>query len=124
MTKTLLALTPWGLRMHKPTRPQMYVIVRGDFSSTYKMVQGTHALAAYALNHPEKLKTWNNEYLIFLETFLEQNLKSLYVKLLTKDIVVSAFREPDQNNQITAIAVYEDGTGRVKKALDGLSTAK
>ncbi len=110
--------------MHKPTRPQMYVIVRSDFSNVYKMVQGNHAQVAYGFEYPHNLRTWNNEYLIYLETFLECNLKEVYEKLLRAGIDVSSFKEPDQNNQMTAVAVYEDGSGKVKKALDGLSTAK
>ena len=110
--------------MHKPTRPQMYVIVRKDFDKIYKMVQGAHALSGYSLKYHETFKEWNNEYLIFLETFLEVNLKSVYEDLATKGFQVSAFREPDQNNQVTAIAIYEDGSGKVKKALDRIKTAQ
>jgi hypothetical protein len=110
--------------MLKPIRPQMYVIVRSDFSSVYKMVQGAHALSGYSLKYHETFKEWNNEYLIFLETFLEVNLKSIYQDLITKGFQVSAFKEPDQHDQITALAVYEDGSGKVKKVLDELKLAQ
>lgn len=109
--------------MVKPIVPRMYVVVRKDLDQTYRMVQGSHALAQYALEHPEELKVWNNEYLIFLSTFLEVNMQNLYRKLVSKGFTVSKFNEPDQNGQMTAIALFEDGSGRVTRALEKLPLA-
>lgn len=38
--------------------PRMYVLVRLDLAEDYRMVQGAHALAKYALEHPSEFKTW------------------------------------------------------------------
>jgi len=88
--------------------PRMYIIVRGDLSETYRLVQGAHALAQYALEYPEEFKKWNNQYLIFLKVF---NLISLYdlMEYRFKKAKISVFKEPDLDNQPTAIAILCDG---------------
>lgn len=88
--------------------PRMYVIVRGDLSETYRMVQGAHALAQFAIEHSEEFKKWNNQYLIFLKVF---NLISLYdlMEYRFKKAKISVFKEPDLDNQPTAIAIYDNG---------------
>lgn len=91
-------------------KPRMYIIVRGDLSETYRMVQGAHALAQFAMDHPEEFKQWNNEYLIFLKVFNKIALVDFIIKKLSKSYVpYSLFKEPDLDNQITAIALYNNG---------------
>jgi len=109
--------------MVKSIGPRMYVVTRKDFDPVYRSVQGAHALAQYALEHPEELRTWNNEYLIYLGVFLEANLDRLYNKLLDKGYKLSKFHEPDQRDQLTAIAIFEDGSGRVANELKGIPLA-
>lgn len=94
--------------MNVPIEPRMYVIVRRDLSETYRMVQGTHALAQYALEHPDLLKEWSNEYLIFLSVFNLKALRELKMNLTGK-VEFSTFYEPDLDNQETAIALYDTG---------------
>ena len=50
--------------MKEPLEPRMYLILREDLA--YKYIQGGHVLAAFALEHPDQLKAWNNGYLICL----------------------------------------------------------
>jgi len=71
------------------------------------MVQGAHALAEYAIKFPNQFHQWNNGYLIFLSVFNLKALKDLRLNLYDKDAAV--FCEPDLDNQITAIAIYDDG---------------
>ncbi len=101
----------------------MYVVVRSDFDASYRMVQGAHALTKYVQENPNTAQVWNNEYLIFLRTFLEINLKEIHSNLVANGFTVAAFNEPDQNFQMTALAVYEDGSGHVAKILKGLQLA-
>ena len=82
---------------------KMYVIVREDLGTIYKMVQGSHALAAYMLEHGQEAKKWNNETLIFLTVKNQEKLFNLKFKLETKNIEFSEFYEPDINNELTAI---------------------
>ena len=55
-TWRLWTSTEKSSQMPKECRPQMYVVVRGDFSPTYKMAQGAHALAAFDHSYPEVSK--------------------------------------------------------------------
>jgi len=116
--------------MVKPVDPRMYVVVRKDLDQTYRMVQGAHALAAYTMDYPVWAKEWGNKYLIFLGTFLEANLKKVFLELTAysdemegEGFPIAIFKEPDQMDQLTAIAVFEDGTGHVSKLLGHLSLA-
>jgi hypothetical protein len=38
--------------MSIPSQSKMFVLVRKDLGTTYKMVQGSHALAQYMLDWP------------------------------------------------------------------------
>ena len=102
--------------------PRMYVIIRGDLHPTYAMVQGAHALTAFIMKHPNQTKEWNNEYLIFLKVFNYKELISFKEDILTKseNVLVrwSVFNEPDLDNQMTAIALYDNG-----RVVDGLHLA-
>lgn len=98
--------------------PRMYVLVRLDLSETYRVVQGSHAVCKYALEHYDQFKVWNNGYIVYLGV---QNLIALRkwdMKLMDSSKVYSVFREPDLDNQETAIACYDDG-----KIFEGLRLA-
>ncbi len=111
------------------TEPRLYVILREDLS--YKYVQGQHAVAQYALEHPASLKDWDNKYLIDLSVFNGLALNELLNELkadiclgpsesyeLSGDECYSVFYEPDLQSPLpTAIAIYENGEGRVAKFL-------
>lgn len=81
----------------------MYVVVRTDLEKSSSAVQAGHALAQYCIDYPEHQTEWNNNYLIYLVAENEQQLEELLYKLSLKDLEVSIFREPDLDNQITAI---------------------
>ncbi|MFW6219839.1 MAG: hypothetical protein ACOC33_03285 [bacterium] len=86
----------------------MYVIVRGDLSTEYRMVQGAHALAQVAINNPVDFEKWGNEYLIFLKVWNYNSIVSLFYKLLSEGYAITKFNEPDLNGQMTAIALYTE----------------
>lgn len=69
----------------------------------YGCVQGGHAVAQWLLEHPNQ--NWNNNYLIYLYADLDK--WRVRLDLTNKDY--SIFREPDLNNQLTAIALQDDG---------------
>ncbi len=62
-----------------------------------------HAVAQWLLEHPNQ--NWNNNYLIYLYADLDK--WRVRLDLTNKDY--SMFREPDLNNQLTAIALQDDG---------------
>ena len=86
----------------------MYIICREDLSPLYAAIQGGHALAAHALEHPEDFKDWNNSFLIYLKKKNEQGLIKLYDKLTSIGVKCGKFFEPDIGHQLTAISCYAD----------------
>lgn len=85
---------------------RLYVLTRKDLDLPYQAVQGAHAVAQWMLDNPGH--EWNNGYLIFLEVENEKMLDHWIWKIQTKrrDVKISKFREPDIDNELTAIAVY------------------
>lgn len=68
--------------------------------------QGMHALHEFIEEYTAKYKIWlKNPYIGFLSTQDELSLSKLKEKLQLKGLSVSSFREPDLDNQLTAIAV-------------------
>lgn len=108
--------------MNVPIEPRMYVIVREDLSMKY--IQGAHALAEFALDYYEKFQEWENKYIIFLSVFNGLALEDLKIKLLSKNVALSEFIEPDlQSNLPTALCLFDDGKNGYRDYLKGLSLA-
>lgn len=70
-------------------------------------VQAMHAAIQFQHDHPEYAECWykQSNYLGFLSVSNETELNILIEKAIAKDIKISIFREPDIENQITAIAL-------------------
>lgn len=83
----------------KETNP---IICESD-DAVYGCVQGGHAVAQWLLEHPKQ--DWNNNYLIYLYADLDK--WKVRLDLVNKDY--SSFYEPDLGNQLTAIALQDDG---------------
>ncbi len=94
----------------------MYVITRSDLGAGYQAVQSTHAAIQFGVEHAEEHKEWyeNSNYLGLLSVANEQELHQLIIKAREQGIKHSIFREPDIDNQITAIALE---AGRKSKKL-------
>ena len=88
---------------------KMFILVRSDLGSPYKYVQGGHALAQYALQHTQRFNEWHNETIVFLDVKDENALLKWNDKLFYSDKVISIFKEPDIDYQMTAISCYDDG---------------
>lgn len=65
--------------------------------------QKLDAVAQWLLEHPNQ--EWNNSYLIYLYADLDK--WKVRLDLVNKDY--SSFYEPDLGNQLTAIALQDDG---------------
>lgn len=85
---------------------RLYVLTRGDLEKSYQAVQAGHAVAQFLLENPES--NWKNNYLIYLNVKDEEELKYWMWKLNKKGIKYSEFKEPDINNETTAVAVAND----------------
>ena len=85
---------------------KLYVLVRKDLSKSQQAIQGGHAVAEYLLRG--RLLSWDNGTLVYLAIHDEEDLKS-WGEIF--DIMCAwwvPFREPDKNNELTAIAVLLD----------------
>lgn len=81
-------------------------MTRRDLKLPYQSVQSAHAAIQFQYEHPELAKLWykQSNYLAFLTVANEEELVKLIDKAEAKGIKHSIFREPDINNQITAVA--------------------
>lgn len=72
----------------------------------YAAVQAGHAAIDYQHQFPADAKNWhtNSNYLAYLTVKDEEELIDLVTKASLRGIRFSIFREPDINNQITAVA--------------------
>lgn len=84
---------------------KMYVLVRKDLTKAQQAVQGGHALAQFLLNHSSH---WENGTLIYLGVKGERQLMNWIRKLDRKQVDVAVWREPDKDNEITAIAAHSE----------------
>ena len=89
--------------------PKMYVLVRNDLSSSYKFVQGAHALAQYSILFPENFSKWNNSTIAFLAVRNYKDLIAIELTLMATKKIFASFREEDLDNQLTSIACYDTG---------------
>lgn len=81
---------------------KMYILVRNDLSNSQKAVQAGHALAEYLQRRPDT--QWKNGTLVYLKVRNEEELLDWHSKL---DCI--GFREPDKNNELTALALVSGG---------------
>lgn len=86
---------------------KLYLVTRKDIAPGYQAVQSCHALRQFTEEHPEIDKEWfkSSNYLCLLSVKNEEELYFLICQAKDKDIKLSVFREPDIENQITAIAL-------------------
>lgn len=96
----------------------MYVLVRLDLAETYRIVQGSHALAQLALDAPTAFQMWGNGTIVYLGVRCLKDLKLWKEKLAAENLCAVSFREPDLDDQLTAIACYCCG-----EIFKGLKTA-
>lgn len=86
---------------------KLRTITRSDLPIGYQAVQSGHAAIQFQHEHPSIAKEWftKSNYLIFLSVPDEHSLERIIESAKEQDIKVSVFREPDLNNEITAIAL-------------------
>ena len=89
---------------------KLYVLNRLDLPAAYRSCQAGHAVAEWLLHAPqEQREQWKNGTLIYLGIQDEEELVQWCKKLDRKGIKWIGFREPDLDNQLTAIACLSDG---------------
>jgi len=100
---------------------KLFVVVREDLTPGQQAVQGMHALHEYIFENPRKAADWRttSSTLALLVVADEKALGVLYEKAIDRDVSVAPFREPDRNNELTAIALGPEA----KKITQGLRLA-
>jgi peptidyl-tRNA hydrolase len=90
---------------------KLFLVVRRDLSPGQQAVQACHALKEFNVMHPEKDKLWYemSNTLALLEVNDEPALEKLLEKALWRGVAVSSFREPDRQNELTALALGPEG---------------
>ena len=83
---------------------RLYVLIDNKLDKVYGCVQGGHVVAQYLLKNKNDV-SWNNDYLIYLSADVNE-WKNV---LNNKNVEYTEFKEPDLNNQTTAIAVLNNG---------------
>ena len=88
-------------------KKKLIVISRRDLSAGAQAVQAGHSLSQFVLEHPQLASSWqkNSNYLIYLSVQNEAELLDYTNKFQSAGIRMSLFKEPDFNNEATAIAV-------------------
>ena len=80
---------------------KLYCIVRKDLSTSQQAVQAGHAVAEFLLRG--KPSSWSNGTLIYLGVKGLNQLEKLKYKFEHDEIPYTEFREPDIENEPTAI---------------------
>lgn len=80
----------------------------------YQLIQSVHAAIEFIYEHPQIANQWKSlsNSLAGLAVKDEVQLKSLITKLQKRNINFSIFREPDIQDQITAIAIEPTAEAR------------
>ena len=83
--------------------PYIYIITRKDLTFPQKAVQSSHAAieAAHAFYDPQVI---DHPHIVLSELPSELHLLKLIDKLSAENLRLIIWREPDLNNEITAIA--------------------
>lgn len=81
---------------------KLYVITHKDLSVSQRAVQAGHAVAEFCLHSP--FSSWSNGTLIYLGVRNLNQLEKLMYQLNNENVTYIEFREPDLDNQVTAIA--------------------
>jgi len=86
---------------------KLYLIVRSDLPLGAQAVQAAHAMRGFVAEHPEVEREWfeQSNYLALLESPDEPSLTRLAEDATRRGFRVSLFREPDRDNEVTAIAL-------------------
>ena len=92
---------------------KLSTVTRRNLTAGAQSVQSSHALAQFIFEYPDiSIKWFKDPYLAQLSCADEDDLKNLIEKLQKNNIKFSIFREPDLDNQITAIAIEPSDQSR------------
>lgn len=90
----------------KQINEKLRVVTGRDLPLPVQAIQSGHAAIDFQHQHPVEAKEWQttSNYLAFLTVSNEAELIKLITKAILMGIKHTIFREPDINNEITAVA--------------------
>lgn len=91
----------------KSSQLKMFVLVRNDLDTTYRCVQGIHAVSAFYENGNDT--NWHNETVVVLAVDNEDDLQHWCWKLDKAKKSWSGFNEPDLGGELTSISCIDTG---------------
>jgi peptidyl-tRNA hydrolase len=101
--------------------PKLFLVTRDDLPVPQQAVQSCHAMREFSEEHPEIDRSWYREsnHLALLAVPDEAGLKQLADEAKLLGFKFSLFREPDRNDELTAVALEP----RAKRLCRGLPLA-
>ena len=98
-------------------KAKLYLVVREDLPLAQQAVQACHALQEFNMDHREAAYDWfgGSNHLALLSAPNEAGLEHLARVARRRGFLVSAFREPDRANELTAIALEPKAKGLLRK---------
>ena len=86
---------------------KLVIITRRDLTAGQQAVQAAHAAIDFIFQYPNKASPWHSisNYVVILSVENEEELKNFITKCEYKLLDHTVFREPDLDNEITAIAI-------------------
>lgn len=81
--------------------------MRGDLSPGYQLAQSNHSAIEFAIHFPRTVKKWHetSNYIACVSARDEDHLLDLCRQAVDKGLKCSLFREPDIDDQATALAI-------------------
>ena len=91
------------MKQHQ-VQKKLRTVTRRDLNIGEQATQSAHSAIDFQHEFPDVAHSWHkSNYLILLTVKDEEQLKDLIVKATMRGIKHSIFREPDIDNQITAV---------------------
>jgi peptidyl-tRNA hydrolase len=86
---------------------KLYLVTRLDLPIGQQAVQACHAMTEFLVEHKERASQWHStsNTLALLVVQDEQDLIRLASKANRRGVRFSSFREPDRENELTALAL-------------------
>jgi len=95
---------------------KLYVVSRSDLPTGVQMAQQGHAVSEFWARHFDLAKEWHDKsnFICVLHIDDEHLLTKLMHKAIDKHIPCAGFREPDIEDQLTAIVLHPTGKDLVR----------
>jgi peptidyl-tRNA hydrolase len=91
---------------------KLYIVVRNDLAPGLQLAQAVHAKELFSHEHPEVNTDWyeRSNNIVVLQVENKEELAKIAYGLSKQGLAVCMFKEPDLNDELTAIAA-EPGAG-------------